>query len=61
MDTEAAGAEPEQAHAETIQLGLRLPRALREQLEQVAAKHESSVSGAARYLLRRALADFDKV
>ncbi len=37
------------------QLGLRLPRTLREQLERVAVEHQSSVSGATRYLLRRGL------
>ena len=42
-----------------VQLGLRVPRALRAQLERVAAEHQSSISGATRYLLRRALAEFD--
>ena len=41
-----------------VQLGLRLPRDLRDQLEQVAVEHQSSISGATRFLLRRALADF---
>ncbi len=41
------------------QLGLRLPRTLREQLERVAVEHQSSVSGATRYLLRRGLEQLD--
>jgi hypothetical protein len=45
--------------ADTIQIGLRLPRALHGQLEQVAVAHESSVSGAARHLIRRGLRAVD--
>ena len=42
-----------------VKLGLRLPRALHDQLEQVAVEHSSSVSAAVRHLLRRGLVDFD--
>ena len=47
-----------QPTTDEVQLGLRLPRDLRDQLEQVATEHQSSISGATRFLLRRALADF---
>ncbi len=42
-----------------VQVGLRMPRALREQLERLAVAHQSSVSGATRYLLRRGLEQLD--
>ncbi len=42
-----------------VQVGLRMPRALREQLERLAVEHQSSVSGATRYLLRRGLEQLD--
>ena len=38
-----------------VQVGVRMPRALQEQLERLAVEHQSSVSGATRYLLRRGL------
>ncbi len=38
-----------------VPVGVRMPRALHEQLEQLAVEHQSSVSGATRYLLRRGL------
>ena len=43
-----------------VLLGVRVPRSLREQLGQVAAEHQSSVSGATRFLLRRGLQEFDR-
>ena len=44
---------------EVQQLALRVPQELREQVERVAVAHSSSVAGAARFLLRRALEQLD--
>ena len=44
---------------DALQVGVRLPRALRDQLERVAIEHQSSMSGAMRYLLRRGLEQLD--
>ena len=42
-----------------VPVGVRMPRALQEQLERLAVEHQSSVSGATRYLLRRGLEQLD--
>ena len=42
-----------------VTLGLQIPRALRDQLEQVAAEHSSSLAAATRHLIRRGLIAFE--